>query len=231
MEMYTGCEGPNATGPPSVAGDRAPAAHIEVDEEAPSVVEGQLTTFREGRDKQRLSVRVVAPGAVVRSTDPKKSASKLENVQATSGAGLNLVTVAVVIDEDGKEILDERGEPKFVCAILQNAPPPHWVLSKSALRLILTRLGEAEKRSATFTHKGKAHTYWGMTCSADNTSAGTGVVHVEEEEVVPEKKKRARQDEEELLQQPERGVVVVKTNAEGGKQKTTITFSVTITIE
>lgn len=42
------------------------------------------------------------------------------------------MTVAVVVDEDGKEILDERGEPKFVCAILQNAPPPHWVLSKSA---------------------------------------------------------------------------------------------------
>lgn len=171
---------------------------------------------------------MVAPGAVVRSTDPKKSASKLGNVQATPGAGLSLVTVAVVVDEDGKEILDERGEPKFVCAILQNAPPPHWVLSKSALRLILTRLGEPEKRTATFMHKGKAHTYWGMTRSTDDASAAPGAAQAEEEEVPPKNAKRRKEGE--APQQPEQAVVVVKTNAEGGK-KTTVTFTVTITTE
>lgn len=63
MELYTGGDAPDASGPPSVAGDRASSAPMEVDEDAPIVVEGQLTTFREGRDKQRLSVSVVTPAA------------------------------------------------------------------------------------------------------------------------------------------------------------------------
>jgi len=92
--------------------------------------------------------------------------------QATPEVSLDLVAVGTVVDEEGEDVLDESGEPRFMCAIIQNTPAPHWVLSKNALRNILTRAGENEKRTLAFKYKRKTYPYWNLTLAEAEDDAG-----------------------------------------------------------